>query len=65
VADIGCHETAWAEGSDNDMQPICELQIHLVGGEKVALCAGRAAAELRWMAGVLRRALWAAGRGRL
>jgi hypothetical protein len=57
VADIRCGETEWAEGEDNP-RPIIQLQIHLTEGKKIGLCTCRREEELRWMADVLRRALW-------
>jgi len=42
--------------SIND-RPVLELQVHPNEGSKFALLAGRDAAELRWMATVMRRAL--------
>ena len=39
-------------------RPIINLQVHLKSGSKHGFLAGRDDAELRWMATVLRRALW-------
>ena len=59
MADIRCGETEWVEGEDNP-RPIIQLQIHLTEGKKFGLCTCRREEELRWMADVLRRALWPA-----
>jgi hypothetical protein len=58
LTDVRCGDTGWVTGSDeSEMTPIAQLHILPTGTKKVGLLAGRDAAEVRWIATVLRRAL--------
>jgi hypothetical protein len=56
---IRCADNGWVSGGENDstLTPVAQLHILAQDEKKVGLLTGRDAAELRWIAAVLRRAL--------
>jgi hypothetical protein len=58
LTDIRCGDNGWASGGDeSNLTPVAELHILPKEERKVGLLAGRDAAEVCWIATVLRRAL--------
>ena len=59
LADVRCGDNGWVSGGEDDstMTPVVQLHILPKGEKKVGLLTGRDAAEVRWIAAVLRRAL--------
>jgi hypothetical protein len=58
LSDIRCGDNGWASGGDeSNLTPVAELHILPKAEKKVGLLAGRDAAEVCWIATVLRRAL--------
>jgi hypothetical protein len=58
LTDVRSGDNGWASGGDDsNLTPVAELHILPKGAKKVGLLAGRDAAEVRWIATVLRRAL--------
>jgi hypothetical protein len=58
LTDVRAGDNGWVSGSDDsNMTPVAQLHILPNGEKKVGLLAGRDAAEVCWIATVLRRAL--------